>query len=63
VTKISPLQAFYPAEDYHQDYATRHPENPYIAYNDLPKVDNLSRLFPALYTPKAKLVSAGGAMN
>lgn len=61
VTKISPLTTFYPAEDYHQDYATRHPENPYIAYNDLPKVDNLSRLFPALYTPKAKLVSAGAA--
>ncbi len=63
VTKISPLTAFYPAEDYHQDYATRHPENPYIAYNDLPKVDNLSRVFPALYTPKAKLVSAGAAVN
>jgi len=59
VTKIGPLTAFYPAEDYHQDYATRHPENPYIAFNDLPKVDNLNRLFPALYTPKAKLVSAG----
>ncbi len=63
VTKISPLTAFYPAEDYHQDYATRHPENPYIAFNDLPKVDNLSRLFPALYTPKAKLVTAGSAVN
>jgi peptide-methionine (S)-S-oxide reductase len=63
VTKVSPLAGFYPAEDYHQDYATRHPENPYIAYNDLPKVDNLSRLFPSLYTPEAKLVSASGAVN
>jgi peptide-methionine (S)-S-oxide reductase len=63
VTKISRLTGFYPAEAYHQDYATLHPENPYIAYNDLPKVDNLSRLFPALYTAKAKLVSAGAAVN
>ncbi len=63
VTKISPFVAFYPAEDYHQDYATRHPDNPYIAYNDLPKVDNLSRLFPTLYTPQAKLVSTTGAVN
>jgi len=61
VTKIGPLAAFYPAEDYHQDYATRHPDNPYIAFNDLPKVDNLSRLFPALYTAKAKLVTAGAS--
>jgi peptide-methionine (S)-S-oxide reductase len=63
VTKVSPLVGFYPAEDYHQDYATRHPENPYIAYNDLPKVENLSRLFPALYTPEAKLVAASEAVN
>lgn len=63
VTEIKPLAGFYPAEDYHQDYATRHPENPYIAYNDLPKVSNLSRLFPALYSPKAKLVTAGAALD
>jgi peptide-methionine (S)-S-oxide reductase len=49
VTQVKPLTAFYPAEGYHQDFAIDHPTNPYIAYNDLPKVRNLSRLFPALY--------------
>lgn len=49
VTKIDPLVAFYPAEAYHQDYAVLHPHNPYIAAYDLPKVDNLKRLFPDLY--------------
>ncbi len=48
-TRIEPLVAFYPAEPYHQDYTTLHPENPYIAYNDLPKIANLSKVFPALY--------------
>ena len=56
VTSIEMAKTFYPAEDYHQDYATLHPDNPYIAINDLPKVENLSRLFPSLYNPKAKLV-------
>ena len=49
VTKLDPLDAFYPAEAYHQDYAVRHPTNPYIAIYDLPKVDDLKRLFPDLY--------------
>jgi len=49
VTKIEPLKGFYPAEDYHQNYATLHPENPYIAINDLPKVARLQRQFPDLY--------------
>jgi len=49
VTQIVPLKAFYPAEAYHQDYATRHPENPYIAYNDAPKVAHLRQQFPDLY--------------
>ncbi len=62
-TRISTLAAFYPAEAYHQDYATLHPDNGYIAYNDLPKIDNLSRLFPSLYRPKAKLVTASGAVD
>ena len=39
VTQIVPLKAFYPAEDYHQNYATRHPDNPYIVFNDAPKVE------------------------
>jgi len=49
VTKVEPLVAFYPAEGYHQDYAILHPNNPYIAFNDLPKVENLKRLFPDIY--------------
>jgi peptide-methionine (S)-S-oxide reductase len=48
-TRVDPLTGFYPAEDYHQDYLERHPSQPYIAYNDLPKVENLKRLFPDSY--------------
>jgi peptide-methionine (S)-S-oxide reductase len=49
VTQVAPLKAFYPAEAYHQDYATRHPDNPYIVYNDAPKVAHLRQQFPELY--------------
>lgn len=49
VTQVAPLKAFYPAEAYHQDYATRHPDNPYIVYNDAPKVAHLRQQFPDLY--------------
>jgi peptide-methionine (S)-S-oxide reductase len=49
VTQVVPLQAFYPAEPYHQNYATLHPDNPYIAINDAPKVDHLRQQFPELY--------------
>ncbi len=63
VTRIEPLAGFYPAENYHQDYATLHPENPYIAYNDLPKIDNLSKVFPALYRPQAKLLRMGASAS
>ncbi len=48
-TKLEPLSRFYPAEAYHQNYLTRHPTAPYIVYNDLPKVENLRKLFPDLY--------------
>jgi peptide-methionine (S)-S-oxide reductase len=47
-----PLKAFYPAEAYHQDYASIHPNNPYIMLNDAPKVSNLRKQFPQLYTGK-----------
>ncbi len=50
-TVVSPLDTFYPAEDYHQDYLRRHPDNPYIVYNDLPKVAALKAQFPKLYRP------------
>jgi peptide-methionine (S)-S-oxide reductase len=56
-TKIETDRAFFPAEPYHQDYLTRHPTYPYIAYNDLPKVAALERLFPELYRPAPVLVS------
>jgi peptide-methionine (S)-S-oxide reductase len=49
VTKVEALQAFYPAEDYHQDYARLHPDNMYIAINDLPKVAALQKQYPQLY--------------
>jgi peptide-methionine (S)-S-oxide reductase len=49
VTQVVPLQAFYPAEAYHQNYATIHPSDPYIVYNDAPKVANLRKEFPDLY--------------
>jgi peptide-methionine (S)-S-oxide reductase len=50
VTQVVQLKAFYPAEAYHQDYATRHPDNPYILFNDAPKVAHLRQQFPDLYT-------------
>jgi peptide-methionine (S)-S-oxide reductase len=49
VTKVDALPGFYRAEEYHQDFAVRHPDYPYIVFNDLPKVDNLKRLFPTYY--------------
>lgn len=49
VTEVTPLRGFYEAEAYHQDYATRHPDDPYIVYNDAPKVANLKRRFAAIY--------------
>ena len=56
VTQVVPLQAFYAAEAYHQNYAQLHPDNPYIVYNDAPKVVHLKQLFPALYQPEQNLV-------
>ena len=52
VTQIVPLKGFYAAESYHQNYAARHPDDPYIMYNDAPKVAHLQQQFPDLYTGK-----------
>jgi peptide-methionine (S)-S-oxide reductase len=59
VTKLEPLTGFYPAEDYHQDFAVVHPAYPYIVFNDLPKVENLKRMFPDYYrdTPVTVMAS------
>lgn len=54
-TRLEPLKGFYPAEDYHQDYLVKHPNAPYIEYNDMPKVKSLERVFPALYDPQPVL--------
>jgi peptide-methionine (S)-S-oxide reductase len=56
VTTIEPGRTFYPAETYHQDYMTRHPRDPYIMVNDLPKVADLERLFPGRYRSEPVLV-------
>jgi peptide-methionine (S)-S-oxide reductase len=63
VTKIGPLEAFYPAEAYHQDYLTLHPNQPYIAYNDIPKVENLKKIFADNYIEKPTLVSSVKVTN
>lgn len=57
VTKIEPDRAFYPAEAYHQNYLTLHPMQPYIAINDLPKIDALKQAFPSLYRDTPVLVA------
>jgi peptide-methionine (S)-S-oxide reductase len=63
VTKIGPLEAFYPAEAYHQDYLTLHPTQPYIAYNDIPKVEALKKIFAENYIEKPTLVSSVKVTN
>ncbi|MFO1187713.1 MAG: peptide-methionine (S)-S-oxide reductase MsrA, partial [Alphaproteobacteria bacterium] len=52
MTRVDALQAFYPAEGYHQDFLLNHPAYPYIVINDLPKVEALKRLFPDLWVEK-----------
>ncbi len=62
-TRVDPAGAFYPAEAYHQDYLTRHPDAPYIAMYDIPKVRNLHALFPQFWQdpPVTTGVSASGS--
>ncbi|CAN5867056.1 peptide-methionine (S)-S-oxide reductase MsrA [soil metagenome] len=52
VTEVAPLKGFYVAEDYHQDYATLHPNQPYIYYNDAPKIAALKKQYASLWTDK-----------
>ena len=58
-TTIEAGKAFYPAEGYHQDFLTLNPSHPYIVINDLPKIEDLQRLFPELYRAKPVLVGTG----
>jgi len=60
VTKIEPDREFYPAEGYHQDYLTRHPNSPYIMINDQPKIESLKQVFPSLYRADPVLVATSG---
>ncbi|CAN5315259.1 peptide-methionine (S)-S-oxide reductase MsrA [soil metagenome] len=53
VTQVVPFDRFYLAEEYHQDFAARHPNHPYIVYHDAPKVAHLKRAFAGLYREKA----------
>jgi peptide-methionine (S)-S-oxide reductase len=57
VTTIEPDRGFYPAETYHQDFLTRNPTYPYIAINDLPKIEDLKRLSPDVYRAAPVLVA------
>jgi peptide-methionine (S)-S-oxide reductase len=63
VTKVGSLGGFFPAEAYHQDYLTLHPNQPYIAYNDIPKVENLKKIFAQNYIEKPTLVSGAKVTN
>jgi peptide-methionine (S)-S-oxide reductase len=58
VTKIEPLKGFYAAEDYHQDYLIHNPQQPYIVYNDLPKIDALKRVYPKMYRAAPVMVTS-----
>ena len=49
VTQVAPLQQFYPAEEHHQNYLALHPYQPYIVFNDMPKLEQLRKQFPGLY--------------
>ena len=52
MTKVEKFKGFYAAEGYHQDYLIHHPTQPYIVYNDLPKLEALKRVWPEFYRPE-----------
>jgi peptide-methionine (S)-S-oxide reductase len=58
VTRVDPLGGFYRAEGYHQDYLVHHPDQPYIVYNDIPKLEAFERLLPGMYRARPVLVAA-----
>jgi peptide-methionine (S)-S-oxide reductase len=63
VTKVTPLEGFYAAENYHQNFLVQNPTYPYIVIHDLPKVENLRRAYPDVYRPDPVLVVTAGTSN
>jgi peptide-methionine (S)-S-oxide reductase len=63
VTRLAPLKGFFAAEDYHQDFLLKHPDHPYIVFNDLPKVRNFRHTLPALYRADPVRVAATGPVS
>jgi len=61
VTKVEDFKGFYQAEGYHQNYLVLHPESPYIAFNDLPKIDYLKQMFPDMYRKDPVLLKVAAA--
>ena len=57
VTRVDALKDFYSAEGYHQDYLIHNPQNPYIVFNDIPKIQNLKKLFAGIYRGQPVLVT------
>jgi peptide-methionine (S)-S-oxide reductase len=57
VTRVDPLKGFFPAERYHQDYLYHNPDQPYIVYNDQPKIGNLKKVFPEIYEARPVLTT------
>jgi peptide-methionine (S)-S-oxide reductase len=60
VTRVDALRGFYEAEGYHQDYLLHNPNNPYIVYNDLPKIRNFQKLLPTLYRDNPVTLASNG---
>jgi peptide-methionine (S)-S-oxide reductase len=63
VTRVDPLQGFYPAEDYHQDYLLNNPRDTYIVFNDLPKIRAFQRVLPQLYRDEPVTVAASAPVT
>ncbi len=63
VTKVTQLEGFYAAENYHQNFLVTNPSYPYIVINDLPKIENLRRAYPDIYRADPVLVATAGASN
>ena len=62
-TKVTQLQGFYAAENYHQNFLVAHPNHPYIVINDKPKIENLRRIYPDIYRADPVLVATAGMSN